>query len=177
MKKIFNFLLLFLLIFPMTSCKKNNMPKTIEETNTVFSNLENLLSTHNITLFSDYKIDAANNEWPYIPNGAQFKIYCQTTFGGHQFFGLYFGDNKNDNSINEFIILWTKMFFGNMYDDYIDDMINGDFPNEIPLNKELIDGITCSNGWVYTGNKLLVRYFEGRITGMEYLKIIMKQYC
>lgn len=176
MKKISYFLLLFLLFFSMTSCKKNNIPKTIEETNTLFSNLENLFSTHNITLFLDYRIDKVNNEWQYIPSGAQFKVYCQTTYGGHQFWGVYFGDNMNENSINEFIILMLKDTVGNMYDEYIDDMINGDFPNEIPWNNEFIDGIICSNGWIYTGNKLLVRYFEGRITGLQYLKTIMKQY-
>ena len=175
MKKISYFLLLFLLIFSTTSCKKNNIPKTIEETNTVFSNLENLFSTHNITLFENYTIDVANNEWQYIPSGAQFKVYCQTTYG-HQFYGVYFGDNISDNSINEFKILMLKMSFGNMYDDCIDDMINGHFPNEIQWNNEFIDGIICSNGWIYSGDELLVCYFEGRITGLQYLKTIMKQY-
>ena len=68
------------------------------------------------------------------------------------------------------------MSVGNMYDVYIDDILKGDFPNEIPWNNEFMDGITCSNGWIYTGNKLLARYFEGRITGLRYLKTIMKQY-
>ena len=69
-----------------------------------------------------------------------------------------------------------KETFGNMYDDYIDDMINGDFPNEIQWNNKFIDGIICSNGWIYIGDELLVCYFEGRITGLQYLKMIMKQY-
>lgn len=173
MKKFFNILFLIIIILSLTSCKKAHLPETIEETENIFNELESQFNDFDINFFDTRIIEEVSDDWQYIPNGAKLKVHCMTIFN-QDLYAVYFGKDINENSINEFKILTIKETFGNIYDDYLDEMLNGNFTSVIKKNEniEVLNNLklVAIDGWIYFGDELLVSYFEGRISASKCAK-------
>lgn len=171
MKKFFNILFLIIIILSLTSCKKAHLPETIEETENIFNELESQFNDFDINFFDTRIIEKVSDHWQYIPNGAKLKVHC-VTFFNQNLHAVYFGKDINENSINEFKILMIKASFGNIYDDYLDDMLNGNFTSVFKENENItiLNNLKLIDGWIYFGDELLVSYFEGRISASKCAK-------
>ena len=68
---------------------------------------------------------------------------------------VYFGKDINENSINEFKILIIKDTLGNIYEDYLDDMLNGNFTSVIKENENIAIRnnlkLVAIDGWICLG--------------------------